>query len=170
MLPATGVLSLDTVRTEIRTVKDIISLGDYDVRKLAGKPTGVISFSDLRGKSLPEVHILKFESTGDSGAKFPADTYFFRGSNSVSMTSIQLIEASKYEQVIRIESNNYNIEFKDLIKHSITTRFKTDNVKIVVPGSADYWTGHFFGKVYNQHKENRNWEFVPYYYKNLVKQ
>lgn len=166
MLPATGVLSLSAVRTEIRTTKDMISLSDYDVRKLAGRMTGMISFSDLRGKALPEVHILKFKITGDQGGKFKADTCFYRNSDAVVMTSMQLIEASKYEQRIRIESTNYNIEFTDYVKHSITPRWKSNQTYIVVPGSADHWIGNFYGKVYNQHMENRNWSFTPKYYHN----
>lgn len=169
MLPVSGTLGLNQVRTEIRTITDPISLGDFDVRELATKPSGVISFGDLRGKELKEHRLLRFKRTGDRGGSFSADTYFFRGSGAVSMTAMQLIEASKYEQTIRIESAGYNIAFADYVKHPITTRFKANNVKIIVPGSADYWTGDFFGKVYNRHAENRNFELTTHFWSDLVK-
>jgi hypothetical protein len=55
MIPATGPVSLTDVLTELRTVNPgralPISLGDADVRALAGIPSGPISLTDLRGKS-----------------------------------------------------------------------------------------------------------------------
>lgn len=55
MTPAAAPISLGDVLTEIRRVNPAralpISLGDADVRALAGKPSGPISLSDLYGKS-----------------------------------------------------------------------------------------------------------------------
>lgn len=54
-LPASSPISLGDVLTEIRRVDPgralPISLGDADVRALAGKPSGAVSLSDLYGKS-----------------------------------------------------------------------------------------------------------------------
>lgn len=54
-LPLSAPISLGDVLTEIRRVDPgralPISLGDADVRALAGKPSGAISLSDLYGKS-----------------------------------------------------------------------------------------------------------------------
>jgi hypothetical protein len=54
-LPASGTISLTDVMNEIRLVTPgrayPISLGDSDVRALAGLPSGAISLSDLYGKS-----------------------------------------------------------------------------------------------------------------------
>lgn len=54
-LPVSGSISLADVLTEIRRVNPAralpISLGDTDVRALAGKPSGPISLADLYGKS-----------------------------------------------------------------------------------------------------------------------
>lgn len=48
----TGTLSLSQVNTELsQTSTQIISLNDTNVRTLAGKASGVISMSDLQGKS-----------------------------------------------------------------------------------------------------------------------
>lgn len=67
-LPVSGPISLGDVLTEIRRVTPSralpISLGDADVRALAGKPSGPISLSDLYGKSsyIP----MTLTATGDS--------------------------------------------------------------------------------------------------------
>lgn len=54
-LPSTPPISLSDVLTELRVVNPgrglPISLGDADVRALAGKPSGAVSLSDLYGKS-----------------------------------------------------------------------------------------------------------------------
>lgn len=54
-LPASGSISLTQVMTELRIVNPSraypISLGDADVRALAGVPSGVISLTNLYGKS-----------------------------------------------------------------------------------------------------------------------
>lgn len=59
-LPSTGSLSMSQVNTELgRNSTQTISLGEGVVRGLAQRPTGSISFQDLRGKSaaapMPEV-------------------------------------------------------------------------------------------------------------------
>lgn len=54
-LPASGAISLTDVMTELRIVTPSraypISLGDTDVRALAGVPSGAISLTNLYGKS-----------------------------------------------------------------------------------------------------------------------
>lgn len=54
-LPASGSISLGDVMTELRVTNPgrayPISLGDSDVRALAGVPSGAISLSNLYGKS-----------------------------------------------------------------------------------------------------------------------
>jgi len=54
-LPVYGALTLDAVMTELRLVEPSraypISLGDADVRALAGVPSGSISMTSLYGKS-----------------------------------------------------------------------------------------------------------------------
>ena len=49
-LPSTGELSFSAIRTELG-LSGAISLNNASVRGLAGKASGPISFSDLRGKS-----------------------------------------------------------------------------------------------------------------------
>lgn len=51
-LPSTGSISMSQVNVELKKGETtVITLNDTDVRKLAGKPSGVISMNDLRGKS-----------------------------------------------------------------------------------------------------------------------
>lgn len=51
-LPSSGPLSLSQVNVELGKASTTpVSLNDADVRTLAGKPSGAISFADLRGKS-----------------------------------------------------------------------------------------------------------------------
>lgn len=52
-LPTTGPISAMQVRAELG-VAGAISLGQLDVRTLAGVPSGPISFADLRGKTGPQ--------------------------------------------------------------------------------------------------------------------
>lgn len=55
MLPETGSISMSQVNIELKKSEtSVITLNDTDVRKLAGKPSGVISMSDLRGKKNSE--------------------------------------------------------------------------------------------------------------------
>lgn len=58
-LPSTGILTAEMINAELgRSAKAAINLNDPAVRALAGKPTGAISFSDLRGKSSEIVYKL----------------------------------------------------------------------------------------------------------------
>lgn len=54
-LPSTGSISMSQVNVELKKNEtSVITLNDTNVRKLAGKPSGVISMNDLRGKSNTE--------------------------------------------------------------------------------------------------------------------
>lgn len=51
-LPSTGTISFEDINVELgRSPTAPISLNDPEVREMAGKPTGIISLADLRGKS-----------------------------------------------------------------------------------------------------------------------
>lgn len=55
MLPETGSISMSQVNVELKKNETaVITLNDTDVRKLAGKPSGIISMEDLRGKKASE--------------------------------------------------------------------------------------------------------------------
>ncbi len=54
-LPSSGLISLSQVNTELKkSATAVISLNDSNVRKLAGRTTGTINMSDLRGKKASE--------------------------------------------------------------------------------------------------------------------
>jgi hypothetical protein len=83
-LPSTGSISMDQVRVELG-VTGAISLQDGLVRDLAGRPTGSVSLSDLRGKTaFGTTHIVTvaqnyttargydaFAAAGSTGARNP---------------------------------------------------------------------------------------------------
>jgi hypothetical protein len=77
-ITATAPITLANVMTELRTVTPgrayPISLGDSDVRALAGIPSGAISLSDLKGKSA-------YVAMSGAGvpASFTADSEFSAG-------------------------------------------------------------------------------------------
>lgn len=51
-LPSTGSISMSQVNVELkRPATQTLSMNDAEVRKIAGKPTGTFSMSDLRGKT-----------------------------------------------------------------------------------------------------------------------
>lgn len=50
-LPSSGIMSMGMILAELKRPAGAISLNDTDVRKLAGKPSGIIKMSDFYGKS-----------------------------------------------------------------------------------------------------------------------
>ncbi|MDK9739279.1 hypothetical protein KI655_18450 [Vibrio sp. D404a] len=67
-LPGTGPLSMSQVNVELgHDSDDTISLNQSDVRQLAGKPSGAIAFSDLRGKSSNLLQTTMVGRTYDNG-------------------------------------------------------------------------------------------------------
>lgn len=50
-LPSSGLISMGMVSQELSTSATRLNLNDNRVRSLAGRPSGVISMADLRGKS-----------------------------------------------------------------------------------------------------------------------
>lgn len=50
-LPSTGAITMQMVKNEIGIGAGVLTLGDSRVRTLAGRPTGSISMSHLRGKA-----------------------------------------------------------------------------------------------------------------------
>lgn len=69
-LPTTGPITMTMVADELGISPTGLSLGDPRVRELAGKPTGPIGLSDLRGKSSgppPPVEFTEFSMDGGMG-------------------------------------------------------------------------------------------------------
>ena len=68
-LPSSGPISMSQIREELKS-SGPISLGSSEVRNLAGKTSGTIKMSDLRGKSAEIVYtkIDSFEGGGQAPA------------------------------------------------------------------------------------------------------
>lgn len=70
-LPSNGPISMSQVATELGMSATGLSLGTTSVRNLAGRLSGTISMSDLRGKSAMSVvghnSLALYESNGASG-------------------------------------------------------------------------------------------------------
>ena len=78
-LPSIGSISMSQVRTELGR-SNTITLNDSDVRNLAGRTSGTISMSDLRGKS-SSTHKLTIGTASRKGATFYGyNTINFTGS------------------------------------------------------------------------------------------
>jgi hypothetical protein len=77
--PASGTISLTDVMAELRTVNAgrayPISLGDADVRALAGVASGAISLSNLYGKSAYTPMSGSVADVSDTAASNPASNY-----------------------------------------------------------------------------------------------
>lgn len=87
MATPTGQIGLYDVRAELNRGGQI-SLGDGDVRQLAGRPSGQIAMSDLRGKSN---YITVTSGRGEKGVNtyfgFARDNPLFSGINIGSVTT-----------------------------------------------------------------------------------
>lgn len=67
-LPSSGTISLDDVNAELGNAAGTqISLNDVDVRTLAGKSSGVVSMSDLYGKSAYWIRRIHYLATAYKG-------------------------------------------------------------------------------------------------------
>jgi hypothetical protein len=92
-LPTSGSLSLSDVMTELRVTNPgrayPISLGDSDVRALAGVPSGAISLSNLYGKSSYIAMSGSVPDRSGSAPSNPTSNYTTQVSISVVLTGGQ---------------------------------------------------------------------------------
>ena len=82
-LPTTGPISLAQVAVELGRPNTKISLGDADVRALAGKPTGPVTLADLLGKASGATLV-----AGRSGGGDPHEIGFGGSASYGSLTAI----------------------------------------------------------------------------------
>lgn len=100
-LPTTGPLSLSAVNVELqRPSTQVISLNEADVRTLAQKPTGSVSFSDLRGKSwLTQAEVVAWIQTNRAAV----NNWVF-GDTSVDTQNV----TSPYERFVSSSTATFN--------------------------------------------------------------
>lgn len=105
----------------------------------------------------------------NSGGTFDMSTYLFRDSDYIVLTKVELYTASTYEWNGTLQSDKGNQSFTGT-KTLDTPLKKSDNVKLVVPGSADYWGCRFYGYIFNPAWLGKNITAEQENYVNLVKQ
>lgn len=105
-LPTGTSLSLAQVRTELG-LSGPISLGDADVRALAGKPTGPISLNDLRGKSAEYKVVINFATWILTGVKYNVNFVGYAAANMTTNQSTPQGSASpdNYNGIPILEAN-----------------------------------------------------------------
>jgi hypothetical protein len=126
-LPTSGLISLANVNTELKTTPtSLIRLNNSNVRYLATKPTGLISLSDLYGKSMDTLLLMHFDGT--NGQQVYTDTtgnYTVSGVTSSSylsstrskfggtsgMFNASVIHMSTNKSGLTAYSGNFTIEF-----------------------------------------------------------
>ncbi len=92
-LPASGAISLTDVMSELRTVNTgrayPISLGDDDVRALAGVPSGAIGLTSLYGKSAYTPMSGSVPDVSDTAPSAPGSNYTSHTPISIALTGGQ---------------------------------------------------------------------------------
>lgn len=81
----------------------------------------------------------------NSGGSWKINPYIFNNQSNRILTRCQLHDASKYEKNVIINGKSYGWG------GNVTPNIDwDDNGTFTVPGSADYWTGSFYGKIYSK--------------------
>lgn len=121
-LPSSGSLSFAQIRTELNG-SGSISLGDSNVRGLAGKSSGAISFSDLRGKS-------SFLN-GSASYNVNTATAAINGVKTIPTTNPAITRLSQITiaNLSKILSCNFSLTFGGFLFIGITNHLE------IVPGS-----------------------------------
>ena len=135
MLPETGSISMSQVNVELKKGETtVITLNDTDVRKLAGKPSGVISMNDLRGKKASEYvenyHLYSNTWTGVS----ESGSFVVNFPHKVISGEIHVrVDSSSAKSV-----GNINLFGQTIYGFGDTKRFKINNVNSI---TGTYYTG-----------------------------
>lgn len=129
-LPSTGSISMSQVRTELGR-NNTITLNDSDVRSLAGRTSGTISMSDLRGKS-SYTHILT------PGSKTSGVYGYYNGGGAGKLTPSTLAGMSIASMIANIELGGVVIFFTNATKKYNGVYLTVNNITANVPS-------YFFG-------------------------
>lgn len=135
MLPETGSISMSQVNVELKKGETtVITLNDTDVRKLAGKPSGIISMGDLRGKKASEyVENYQIYSNSWSG-KNKSGSFAVTFPHRVISGEIHVrVDSSSAKSV-----GNINLFGQMIYGFGDTKTFKINNVNSI---TGTYYTG-----------------------------
>lgn len=142
-LPSSGAISLSLVNTELgKSASAAISMNDAAVRSLAGKSSGAISMSDLRGKSNIQPPTITFVST--TGSVFIDRTRHEEdknqtitwklGGGAVATTTITMINAHSSIYDFRIRSQTATSVIYSIA--STSSIYSNYDVRITVKNAA----------------------------------
>lgn len=84
-----------------------------------------------------------------SGAVFDMSNYLFRNSDYIVLTKVELYNASQYEWWGTLYTKDGNISFNGGTTVLNRELRKSDNVRLEVPNSANWWYARFYGYIVN---------------------
>ena len=118
-----------------------------------------------------EFCILQFSLArgNNSGGTFDMSNYLFRNSDYIVLTKVELYSASDYEWSGVLITDTERFGFgggTTILKKELK---KSDNVRLQVPGSADFWGARFYGYVTNPVWLGKDIELKQENWHNLVK-
>lgn len=85
----------------------------------------------------------------NSGAVFDMSNYLFRNSDYIVLTKVELYSASKYEWSGTLYTKDGNIGFRGGTTVLNRELRKSDNVRLGIPHSANWWYARFYGYIVN---------------------
>lgn len=139
MLPETGSISMSQVNVELKKGETtVITLNDANVRKLAGKPSGVISMNDLRGKKASEyvesyqIYSNSWSGTNDSGNFKIIFPHKVISGNILVSSSFNVFEGSNAETTIG---------YINILNQKIQQTSKSINISNLKEVNGSYFTG-----------------------------
>lgn len=130
-LPSSGLITFNQINVELgRSPTAYISLNDPEVRALAGKPSGLISLSDLHGKSAISPPTIAYASTTGDGSmgSYLYVNYTVGGSSPV--TSGAWISGGGYINAVKMSTTQWRFvsnQFQDTAPRTGTYRVTASN-------------------------------------------
>lgn len=133
-LPTSGSISLSQVNVELgKAGTTSISLGNSDVRGLAGLASGTIAMSNLHGKSAVSPPVIKY--TGNNGDTNYEYRVYVSVTPSTVTTSASWVSGGSYLKITKINNTTFAI-------NNTRNEYKAYNGTLRVSGSNTAGTGY----------------------------